>query len=133
MFEILTFEDYSGDMEFHLSRRKSHEYEIQSQILERAGTVVVEALGRREEGLPIQVDVPPAPRGIDDREYLRLLQNGVNLTLDLRNCEDIVCDEYHSSLVNARATTGRQKNLFTRHYYRQNPRLVFKELQGSEK
>lgn len=122
-------------MEFHPFRRKPDTHEVQGQILQIASIAVVEAIDRRAEGtpMPFQVGIPPAPQGISDREYLEMVQNGVSLTLDLRDRDDIACDEYHSSLANGRAITGRsQRNLFTRHYRHPNHRLVFRELRPAE-
>lgn len=109
---------------------------IDGPTLEIAGIAVVEALDRRAEGepMPFRVEIAPPPKGRSTMNHLALVASGVSLTLDVRDKQDIIaCDEYESSLVNANAITGRARtNLFTRHYRRRNPSLVFEELKPLE-
>jgi hypothetical protein len=109
---------------------------IDGPTLEIAGMAVVEALDRRAEGepMPFRVEIAPPPKGRSAKSHLALVASGVSLTLDARDKQDvIICDEYESSLVNADAITERVKtNLFTRHYRRRNPTLVFRELKPLE-
>ncbi|HET7060425.1 MAG TPA: hypothetical protein VFH99_03895 [Candidatus Saccharimonadales bacterium] len=123
-------------MEFHLFKsREKREQEFQARILEIASIAVVEALDRRAEGesMPFQVEIPPVPHRMEAKDYLDGVQSGVGMTLDLCEQVDIACDEYYSSLANARVATGRTNtSLFTRHYRNMNPRLIFHELSPAE-
>jgi hypothetical protein len=123
-------------MEFNVFKSSERrEQEIQSRILEVAGMAVAEALDRRTEGhtMPFQVEIPPPPGKMEPRDYLEKVQAGASLTLDLCDKAEIACDQYHTGLVNARIVTGRLSgNLFTRHYRKTAPRLVFRELRPAE-